>query len=313
MTPRRSLAVCLLLLLFAMLAGGVTAFAARQQAVALEGNHLYSPDAFTVNVNARLLLREARKEGIELRVFSALSEGGNVRAVASSTESRLGFPIHEGRSFEPGDTAVALVGSGIDVRKHEGRLLYDYEGRSYEVVGRLGLRSDSLVENDVLLLDESLFSAQSSESLVVDGSVAGRWLDEKFPSHGATTHLVGANGRTNVDFVSPLLVAFGYSLSAVGVVATGLVTAHADRPRRLLAHFLGSEAESIFGRAAGRYFLLLAAAAGAPMLVFRPSSDGTAEPLEHLSVACTGVIIGMLAFVAGILAPSITGRRSSWK
>lgn len=234
----KSRAICaLLLLLFSALAATLAIYDSRQRAIHLEGNSLYSADAVLVDATAAQAL--AVSPDGDLRVFTELTSGGTVRAVAASSSARLSFPVHAGRTFRSGERGVALVGSRVVVSQGATGEFVRLGERSYEVVGRLGLRENSLLANDILVLDPDLFDSGEPQPLVLDGPDAGtRYAG----LHGAASveHFSTATSRrTNIDVVSPLILVLGAALVAMGWVFVGVFLSFATRRRNLVLHLLG--------------------------------------------------------------------------
>ena len=134
------------------------------------------------------------------------------------------------------DERVALVGHQVETRSDEGRRWVDYEGRAFMVIGRLGVRADSGLARDVLLQDRDL---------VVDGPVI---VDVEGGAHALAGMRAGmaepvggrTDQRTNIDYVSPIVILCGWGLTLFGAGASGLLIAGFRRPVAALQYRLGS-------------------------------------------------------------------------
>lgn len=240
MTARKALVIGTLLLLLTFLASALGVYDARQQALELEGNRLYSSESFTAVGNAHSILAQATGHSGDLRVVKDLTEDGRVRVVLAEEYEKLRIPVHAGRTFSAGDSGTALAGSGVALISKDGVPYYSFGGRDYEVIGRLGLRADSLLAQDVVLNDPVLFAAEGDEPLVVDGRGALEAYVAVFGTDGVAAMSGDTNHRTNVDFVSPLLLLFGTCVVAVGLVFTGVMANALLQPHTHVLHMLGS-------------------------------------------------------------------------
>lgn len=307
MTARKMLAIGSLLLLLTFLASALRVYDSRQEALALEGDRLYSADAFSIEANARDVLTETTGVVDDLRVFKDITEDSRVRAVLTADGTTLPVPVHEGRAFTADDTPQALVGAAVGTTSDGGVTRYAYGGREYGVVGRLGLRADSLLSGDVLLHDPTLFAAEGTERLVVDGRDARDRYVAAFGGDRVSALTAGTSRRTDVDFVSTLLLLFGTCVLGVGLALTGVLAGALLRDHTHVRHVLGASYGSIFLRAAGPLLLLWLAAAAVSTAFWATRPGGSPAPgaplwpdlawqVGTLTVAFT------LAFVTGARA-----------
>ncbi|MBB2925535.1 hypothetical protein [Cellulomonas cellasea] len=254
MTPRKALTIGTLLLLLTFLASALGVYDIRQQALELEGNRLYSTESFTAYANAHRILTQATGASGDLRVVKDLTDDGRVRAILAEDYEKLAIPIHAGRTFSSRDHDTALAGSNVALTTRDGVTYYSFEGRDYEVIGRLGLQADSLLAQDIVLNDPALFAAEGDEPLVVDGHGALEAYMAAFGGDDVAAMSGDTNRRTNVDFVSPLLLLFGTCIVAAGLAFTGVLANALLRPHTHVLHVLGSTHLRIF--AAGITWLL---------------------------------------------------------
>ena len=146
------------------------------------------------------------------KVFVRLE--GDVRAVAMLSGRWTDVPLHDGHALT-GRPGEALAGADVAVRGDD--IVVD--GKPYDVVGRLGVRADSLLSDDVIVADPSRFSA-SPQRLLLDGPSSVRHYSAEFPGRSVEIVDDGTNRRTNVDAVSPVLVTLGVLVvMLIGVVA----------------------------------------------------------------------------------------------
>lgn len=201
MTKRQLTATAGLVLLAMLLTVLIGVFDARRRVIAVEGNDLRSGQSAWVTSTLDELrhARSAFEPGT--KVFVNLED--QVRAVAVLSGRWTDVPLHDGHP-PTGRSGEALVGADVTVRGDD----LAVEGKKYTVVGRLGVRADSLLSDDVVLADPSQFSG-SPQRLLLDGPNSVRHYSAQFPGRSVEIIDDGTNRRTNVDAVSPVLVALG--------------------------------------------------------------------------------------------------------
>ncbi|MGY2899824.1 hypothetical protein ACVKXF_002472 [Curtobacterium sp. PvP017] len=214
MTKRQLTVTAGLVLLAMLLTVLIGVFDARRRVVAVEGNDLRAGQSAWVTATLDELRRARSAFEPGTKVFVDLEE--KFRAVAVLSGRWVDVPLHDGHplSGRPGE---ALVGSDVTVRGDD----LAVGGKTYTVVGRLGVRADSLLSDDVVLADPSQFSG-SPQRLLLDGPNSVRHYNAQFP--GRTVEIIddGTNRRTNVDAVSPVLVALGALVIMLIAVVAGL-------------------------------------------------------------------------------------------
>jgi hypothetical protein len=212
MTPRQFTVASILALLAAGLASMLALFAARVDVIAAEGNDLRTVESVWVTASLEELNTESKVFGTGTRAFVDVEPA--VRAVAILRGDWRDVPLHGGRPLS-GAEDEALVGGGREISGDT----IDVGGKDYRVVGRLGLGPASFLADDVVIADRSRFSA-GRERLRLDGpDVAARYRDA-FPDRRVEQAFGGVNERTNVDLVSPVLLALGSTMVvAISVLA----------------------------------------------------------------------------------------------
>lgn len=212
MTKQQTTAIAGLLLLAMLLTVLIGVFDARRGVIAPEGNDLRSGQSVWVNATLDELMRARNAFEPGTKVFVRLE--GDVRAVAMLSGRWTDVPLHDGHALT-GRPGEALAGADVAVRGDD--IVVD--GKPYDVVGRLGVRADSLLSDDVIVADPSRFSA-SPQRLLLDGPSSVRHYSAEFPGRSVEIVDDGTNRRTNVDAVSPVLVTLGVLVvMLIGVVA----------------------------------------------------------------------------------------------
>jgi hypothetical protein len=212
---KRQLTVTAGLVLLAMLLTVlIGVFDTRRRVVAVEGNDLRAGQSAWVTATLDELRRARSAFEPGTKVFVGLEE--KVRAVAVLSGRWTDVPLHDGHSLS-GRPGEALVGADVTVRGDD----LVVGGMTYTVVGRLGVRADSLLSGDVVLADPSQFSG-SPQRLLLDGPSSVRHYNAQFPGRSVEIIDDGTNRRTNVDAVSPVLVALGALVVVLIAVVAGL-------------------------------------------------------------------------------------------
>ncbi|MCS0644345.1 hypothetical protein [Curtobacterium flaccumfaciens] len=214
MTKQQITAIAGLLLLAMLLTVLIGVFDARRRVIAAEGNDLRSGQSAWVTATIDELMRARSAFEPGTKVFVGLD--GDVRAVVVLSGKWTDVPLHDGHALT-GRPGEALVGAAVDVRDED----ITVGGKTYNVVGRLGVRGDSLLSDDVVLADPSRFSA-SPQRLLLDGPHSVRHYSAEFPGRSIEIIDDGTNRRTNVDAVSPVLVALGALVIMLIAVVAGL-------------------------------------------------------------------------------------------
>lgn len=211
---RGQLAVVAGLLVLATLLTVLTGiFDGRRRLVAAEGNDLRTGESAWVTASLHELDRERSAFAPGTKVFVSLDDG--VRGVAVLAGRWTDVPLHDGHA-PVGTKGEALVGADIEVSNDT----ISVDGTAYTVVGRLGLRAGSLLSDDVVIVDPSLFS-EAPQRLLLDGPGSVRRYTAAFPGRSVEVISQGTDRRTNVDTVSPALVALSVLVVMLVTVIAG--------------------------------------------------------------------------------------------
>ncbi|QZQ56725.1 hypothetical protein KZI27_07940 [Curtobacterium sp. TC1] len=214
MTKQQITAIAGLLLLAMVLTVLIGVFDARRRVIAAEGNDLRTGQSAWVTATLGDLDRARSAFEPGTKVFVELDD--RVRAVAMLSGRWTDVPLHDGHALT-GGPGEALAGADVSVHGDD----IAVGGKTYTVVGHLGVRADSLLSGDVVLADPSLFSA-SPQRLLLDGPNSVRHYNAQFPGRSVEIIDDGTNRRTNVDAVSPVLVALGALVVVLIAVVAGL-------------------------------------------------------------------------------------------
>lgn len=244
MTRVQMCTVASLLLVAMTLSVLVSVLSARKVVLAAEGADLRTTDSIWVSASLPELRANADRFGPGTRTFKILDD--TTRAVAFVVGTWHDVPLHSGAPLD-GAAGEALAGS----RRDPGRDALDIAGESYRIVGRLGVRSDSLLADEAVLMAPALFAVER-ERLRLDGPhVAERYRDA-FPGRSLEVVDSGVNRRTNVDVVTPFVSAAGVMTAML--VAVGAARFGADRECRAarVRFVVGHRRRRLLGAALGR-------------------------------------------------------------
>ncbi|PZE70791.1 hypothetical protein DEJ27_06970 [Curtobacterium sp. MCPF17_018] len=214
MTKQQITAIAGLLLLATLLAVLIGVFDARRRVIAAEGNDPRTGQSAWVTATLDDLERARSAFEPGTKVFVELDD--RVRAVAILSGRWTDVPLHEGHALTSGP-GEALAGADVSVHGDD----IAVGGTTYNVVGRLGVRADSLLSDEVVIADPSRFSA-SPQRLLLDGPSSAHHYSAQFPDRSVEIIDDGTNRRTNVDAVSPVLVALGALVVVLVAVVAGL-------------------------------------------------------------------------------------------
>lgn len=308
MTLSKLMLSVLLLALFSALSTGVSMYTQVRAAMALEGGDLRTETAVQLRQADAHLVTTIGDHAVNGRLFQNLDDSGRVRAVRTLGEPAP-LPIHDGRQIRVGESRVALVGAQVKTHGSGADERYvDFAGRAYRVVGWLGVHQNSVLSREVLLQDADLITDESAVVADVPDGAAG------IP--GLSAELAQTLGsqtdqRTNIDFVSPIVIACGWVLSIVGALSSGLLIARFSWRLMALRYRLGQRRLSVFLEAmtplAAVSVAVFAVSAGVGLL--------TAGSLRSVPVMVLAAGLPVLVTVAGAasaLAWSLWGGNRRW-
>lgn len=289
MTRPQLTATAGLLLLAMLMTVLIGVFDARRRVVAVEGNDLRSGQSAWVDATLAELLHARDAFAPGTKVFVTLEHG--VRAVVVLSGRWVDVPLHDGRALSeaPGE---ALAGADADV--HDDEVVVG--GKPYEVVGRLGVRADSLLADDVVVSDPSQFST-STQRLLLDGRDSARHYNAAFPGRNVEIINEGTNRRTNVDTVSPVLVALGALVATLVAVIAGVQGGRWELRAATVQFTIGVRRRDSLRTALTR-FAVISITDGAVALV----CGARAQRLLTIDVAGVIAPVGVVMVVAGVVS-----------
>lgn len=200
MTRSQMVVVASLLSVAMTIAVLVNVLVERKTVLAAEGADLRTTDSIWASTSLQELRGHADQFEPGTRTFKTLDDVN--RAVALLTGDWDDVPLHGGSPL--GGPGEALAGS----QREPGQAVVEVGGASYRVVGRLGVRADSLLADEAVVMAPDLF-ADDRERLRIDGPHVAERFRDAFPGRSFEVVDTGVNRRTNVDVVTPFLSATG--------------------------------------------------------------------------------------------------------
>ena len=179
------------------------------QILSLEFGNLYSENAHRVAASNEDVMASLEHLGTDARVFLQIDSAPHIRLITARDICSLSIPFHDGEGFSGAD-GEALVGS--QARCPTG----------YRRVGTLGVTDDSMLSNQVLLVDNRSFSSEDG-SLILDGSNAASRFEYLHPE--AIVEQLSESQRSfgGTDVLSPLIRAVGVLLIAILSISSGYI------------------------------------------------------------------------------------------
>ncbi|PPF41875.1 hypothetical protein C5B85_18310 [Pseudoclavibacter sp. AY1F1] len=227
MRLRSTVSLVVMTLCLTLLSLAALSFQAAQAAVLRESNALYSGRAMVMTGDVAATLTDARASGLDVQIYIELADDPHLRGVVSTGEpiSDL-LPIHDLRWTVSDERPGAMIGAA----HAESAVMLDAGAfaERYEVAGRLGTSDRSLVADDILIYDPALFEAHDPRSFVVDGrdaELVGATIE------GARYVDAGLSRRTNVDYVTPIVLGLAAALLILGAALTGYLSAQWSQGR----------------------------------------------------------------------------------
>lgn len=289
MTRVQMCAVASLLFVAMTLASMMNVLSARKTALAAEGADLRTTETIWVSASLPELRAHAHYFEPGTRTFKVLDE--TTRAVAFVKGPWKDVPLHGGSPLH-GAAGEALAGSQRD----PGKLALHVAGESYRIVGRLGVRADSLLADEAILAAPELFS-DDGERLRIDGPHAAERYRQAFPGRALEVVDSGVNRRTNVDVVTPFLLAAGAMTGALVIMCALAFAVSRECRAARVRYAVGHRRRRLVGAAVGRVAIAtlcpavmvfgLGSAVGAAMFV-RPDLLG---PLMAIGVVAVSLAV----------------------
>lgn len=275
----------------------LSVFSARKDVLVAEGADLATSESILVDARLQDILAHANRFATGTRVFKEIDP--DTRVVAFVSGGWTDVPLHAGRALT-GTPGEALVGAG----RARGETTIDVAGQRSTVVGRLGVRAASLLEEQAVIVRPTLF-ADTPERLRVDGPQVAQRFRSVFPDHSVEIVGSGAERRTNVDVVTPVLTAAGWGAAVVVLIAAAVAAAAAEQRVLRVRNLVGAAPSSLVVGVLLRSVTVLVVCTAAASVT---SSAVAGSLFVRPDVApCLGALgCGFLMAVSALL---LTGRR----
>lgn len=301
----RVLPTVLLILIATLLALLLLRYEGKLGSLLLEGNKMYSSQAAIVEDGPGPVLDRLPQLGWDACAFLLSADDGGMRLVAANDFEAQEFPLYQGSGFTNEGAREALIGAEVETESDGGKEYYLYHDQRYEVRGRLGTKPDSLLQKDVLLKDDALFRTMEASALVLDGTSAAARYHVLAPAASIQAFDFGADRRTSVDAVSPVLFGIGGCLVLAGYLCAGLLYGYRMAAKNRVLDVLGVSRRRIYGRQSG---MLAVLAAGSFAAAFCFCAAVSPNHLPSLGAAtCAGALV-VATTVAASMIPALAKR-----
>lgn len=305
MTWRQGVAIVVLLFLTTGLVGALAVFDARARGLAAEGRELLSPEAVAVRASAAELIRRGPEFASGTRAFRDVPGVPRARAAIVLHGDWSNVPRYSGIRLASTGVGQALVGSAVPTEHVHGARRVEVAGVSYEVSGSLGLGSNSLLAEDILIVDPSAFAAAAGGRTVLDGPGIASRAAAVFGSGRVEPVDGGANRRTNVDFVTPIVLALGLAVATMASVVAGITMAEYEMDRARIRYLTGQRPASLFLRIVVLATVIAVVTLGIIVATLSgPGSVVGAHVARTVAVQCGVFVLAAVAVTAH--------RRRSW-
>lgn len=273
----------------------------RQQALLLEGSDLHTRDAVLLKSDSSKLPEQMKKLGDDARVFSELDAYENVRVVAANDMTKLPFPVHDGTGFTNSQHREALVGSDIETQQGNGERYVTLENEQYKVVGVLGTKNGSALQNEIVVKDNELFRRAPARSIVIDGSEAATRYREIDPGAVLEAFDYGVARRTTVDTVTPILLGVGYLLAALSYLFAGWLYGSQHVRQYRVLHILGFSRRLFIARRLVVVTCLSVATFAVAQRLIAHSSTSLPLPISTLAIGLAAICLVLLATMTPLI------------
>jgi len=304
MTWRQALAVAALLMVTTGLVCALGVFQARAQALAAEGRALLSPEAVAVHATVGELMEHRAEFAVGTRAFRDLEEVPRARTVVVLNGNWSDVAPSIGIRFSASDVGRALVGEAVHTEVEGGVPFVEVAGAQYEVVGRLGLREDSLLAEDILIAAPALFDAAQTRT-VLDGPDIGTRAVAVFGRDRIEPVAGGANRRTTVDFVTPIVLTLGFAVATMASAVAAVSAARHEGDRARIRRLVGLGSAAVL-------FRTVVVACGTPMIVCAAVLTGLSCFGVRLAWPALGAVSSQCMVFVVVMLLVGPMRRRSW-
>lgn len=295
------LPVLLLAALLMLLDVAMLTYRSAQGALLREANSLYSSSAVTVTGDAAKALATAQRGGLDVLLFLPIQNDDKTRAVVSARGTLDILPMHEVR-WKVSDARPGAL-AGANVNPVTGRI--DVLGTDYQIAGLLGTQDQSLVADDILIYDPAFFTEPTVQRFVIDGTdaaaLAGGFDDARPVAEGISR-------RTNVDFVSPIMISLSVILLTLGAALVGYLANEWGAARDSIDRLWGRSRLMVLTRRTAIYTLAWIGAASFAGVFLGGSSSTGIMFLEYVLSFALLLGVFLLTFTVSFAVKSRGGR-----
>lgn len=274
----------------------VGVFAERKAVLAAEGSDLRSAESVWVSASLQELQAHAEEFDQGTRTLKVVDD--TTHAVAFLTGGWDDVPLHSGSPLS-GSAGEALAGAD---REPEGDALVAV-GKTYRIVGRLGVRPGSLLAADAVIADPFVFDADR-ERLRLDGPRIVDRFRSAFPGRPFELVDSGVNRRTNVDVVTPVLTTAALVTALLVTVSAATYASHREARAARVRFAVGHRRRVLVAMIALRLAFISLCSSVVALVIGRAVAASLFVRPElvagQAAVACLAVSIAVLTVIGGV-------------
>lgn len=211
MTIKKNIPILFLFLIIVSLSALFFIYNNYQKNLYLETNNLYQKNTGVITSNIKAI--DFKDEN--MWVFKTIDHSTRL---IKTKGGQTNLPIYQGRQIEEKEQKVALVGSNVPRERKGDDFFFALGKDSFKIVGFLGTQKKSLLQNEVIIKDDSLFDNKNEELILSSDSYISTSLKI---NKKIQTNILGR--RTNIDYISPLILSFMIIVITGVSAATGAI------------------------------------------------------------------------------------------
>lgn len=146
-------------------------FEKKQNLLVLESNEFLSNQHIVLDKDIEIDPTILESSDNDYRIYGTLERTPKLVVIAffATNYKNINMPLKSGSFFSDSRAKEALVGESVKTYTRNGCEYYQYKDKTYYVIGKLGLSSDSPLKRHVLINDKNLLE-KSVEPLIFDGA-----------------------------------------------------------------------------------------------------------------------------------------------
>lgn len=240
--------VFLLFVALIMLQSTLDIFLDQQFKTIMNSNHLRTVNyiEYPASLNDSVIKTEQIKGDYWKMQNVQLDYGGQIFAFDSTAYDEGIIPLYKGVFFKHSDSKEALIGRNIKTINIKNKEWLVINSCRYEVVGRIGEKYDSTVDDYILLNDKTLFDFSESGDTVILDSLNGEMLNSLLSYKGISRNNVGIERWFDISSFNKLIKLNGEVLIVFVCLLISYIFLHTRSDLNDLKYELGISRRKIF-------------------------------------------------------------------